>query len=296
MRDGGTRTAATAFTIAIHAALLVALVVSVSWKNTAPPPTVLSAELFSPKPAPPPPDSAPPPPTSAAPPVPEPKPAPAPPTPTADDADIAIKKQKEAEVKKLREKAQEEERAKLKAEEDRKLREKQQKQLEEAKTKERLRKEADRDATLRDLLAQANQDKQAVDRDITAQRRAAQDKAQRDAEAAARDTAAKNAAQKSAADAAADKRALADYINKIRNKVRSNLVFAQEVQGNPAAQFEITQLISGEVVSVQLRKSSGNRALDEAIERAVFKSSPLPKPDKPELFDRTLILQVRPND
>ena len=67
-------------------------------------------------------------------------------------------------------------------------------------------------------------------------------------------------------------------------------------QGNPEAVFKVTQLPSGEVLSVKLSKSSGNRPLDEAIERAILKSSPLPKPDQPGLFQRELELKYKPLD
>ncbi|MDA0189735.1 MAG: energy transducer TonB, partial [Proteobacteria bacterium] len=60
------------------------------------------------------------------------------------------------------------------------------------------------------------------------------------------------------------------------------------------AVFEVNQLPSGEVLSVKVRKSSGNPQLDAAIERAILKSSPLPKPDQPELFERTLKIPYRP--
>ncbi len=40
--------------------------------------------------------------------------------------------------------------------------------------------------------------------------------------------------------------------------------------------------------------SSGNRAYDEAVERAILKSSPLPKPDQAEVFQRQLSLKFRP--
>jgi colicin import membrane protein len=43
-----------------------------------------------------------------------------------------------------------------------------------------------------------------------------------------------------------------------------------------------------------LKKSTGHAALDEAIERAIRKSSPLPKPDDQSLFNRTLAFTFRP--
>jgi len=53
-------------------------------------------------------------------------------------------------------------------------------------------------------------------------------------------------------------------------------------------------LPSGEVLAVKLKRSSGNAALDTAIERAILKSSPLPKPDDPSQFQRTLDIKYKP--
>lgn len=94
--------------------------------------------------------------------------------------------------------------------------------------------------------------------------------------------------------AASNKRGLADYASKIRGKVRGNIVLPPSIQGNPEAVFEVNQLPSGEVLDVRLKRSSGNPALDSAIERAIRKSSPLPKPDDPSLFQRTLEIKYKP--
>jgi len=96
--------------------------------------------------------------------------------------------------------------------------------------------------------------------------------------------------------ASARDKALADYVNRIRAKVRQNWILPQDVQGNPEAIFSVVQLPTGEVLSVKLRKSSGNPALDAAIERAILKSSPLPLPEPRSLFDRQLELVFRPLD
>lgn len=94
--------------------------------------------------------------------------------------------------------------------------------------------------------------------------------------------------------AAGRARGLADYISKVAGKIRGNIVLPPGIQGNPEAILIVTQLPSGDVISVKVRKSSGNKALDEAIERAILKSSPLPKPDQPELFDRELKIPYKP--
>jgi colicin import membrane protein len=86
------------------------------------------------------------------------------------------------------------------------------------------------------------------------------------------------------------------YIAAIRGKVHSNIVLPPDLKGNPEAVFDVIQLPSGDVMSVKLKKSSGNPAWDTATERAIHKSSPLPKPGKPELFRRELELKFRPQE
>lgn len=109
------------------------------------------------------------------------------------------------------------------------------------------------------------------------------------------DSAAQELSQlKSAQASAARNKAVADYLGRIRGKIRGNIVLPPDIKGNPEAVFEVTQLPSGEVISVKVKKSSGNPALDAAVERAILKSSPLPKPEQSDLFDRLLNIPYRP--
>lgn len=95
--------------------------------------------------------------------------------------------------------------------------------------------------------------------------------------------------------AAANKRGLASWGDKIRSKVRSNVALPPSIQGNPEAIFELNLLPTGEVMQpVKLKKSSGNANLDAAIERAILKSSPLPKPEDPNVFQRVIEIKYRP--
>jgi TonB family protein len=50
--------------------------------------------------------------------------------------------------------------------------------------------------------------------------------------------------------------------------------------------LSIAQQRSGEILSIRIITSSGLRAVDQAVMRAVQQSSPLPIPTKPELFKR----------
>ena len=65
-------------------------------------------------------------------------------------------------------------------------------------------------------------------------------------------------------------------------------------QGDPSALFQVDQLPDGTVIAVRLERSSGSPALDSAIERAIHRSSPLPKPTDSSLFRRTLDLTFWP--
>lgn len=95
---------------------------------------------------------------------------------------------------------------------------------------------------------------------------------------------------------AARDRAIAGWVDKVRAKIRSNIVMPPDIKGNPEAIFDVVQLPSGDVLSATLRKSSGHGAYDRAVENAIRKSSPLPRPERAELFVRNLELRFRPQD
>jgi len=96
--------------------------------------------------------------------------------------------------------------------------------------------------------------------------------------------------------AAARFSAIATWVDKVRAKIRGNIVLPPDLKGNPEALFLVTQLPTGEVLQARLVISSGHTAYDEAVLRAILKSSPLPKPDSPGLFERELKLTFRPRD
>jgi colicin import membrane protein len=281
--------------IAVNLIFLAVLVFSVSWQNRQP--IAVTAELYAPptkappaeQPPPPPPPEVKPPPT---PPPPEPKPEPAPPPPQPQPkppptpapsvekreptkADIAEKARQEAERKR-----------KEQAERERKEQLEHERKEAEAKKQEEKRQADLRERQQRDL---ANMKAQA-ERE-TEQRRQAEREAnlRAQAEREQRERATQMAQ-------AAATRAQVDWIDKIRAKIRSNIILPGDIAGNPEAVVSVVQLPTGEVIDAQLRKSSGVRAYDDAVLRAVLKSSPLPRPAQPELFQRTLDLRFRPFD
>ena len=64
----------------------------------------------------------------------------------------------------------------------------------------------------------------------------------------------------------------------ISAKVRGNTRLPDTVKGNPEVRCLVTLLPTGEVQKVRVTQSSGNAAYDEAVVRAIERSSPLPLP------------------
>jgi colicin import membrane protein len=242
--------------IAVHVAFVLFLILSVNWQNPKPEP--VTAELYVPPAA----EKIEP----AKPPPEPPKPEPLkpqvearPPPVEPPKPDIALKERQERARKEQaeRERKEKEKQDMERREVERREAEKKQQEKRLAETRERQAREADA------LKAQAQRERQTQD--------------------------------KTAADAARAK-ADADYIRRIQAKIRGNVVVPPDMPGNPEAIFDVVQLPSGEIIDVQLGKSSGVRAYDEAVQRAILKSSPLPRPDSPDMFRRNLTLKFRPLD
>jgi len=120
---------------------------------------------------------------------------------------------------------------------------------------------------------------------------------QREQQALAAERESRQIREQLAADAqAARERAAFEWIDRVRAKIRGNIVLPPGIQGNPEAMVLVTQLPTGQVLDAKLVISSGNSAYDDAVLRAILKSSPLPKPDTRELFSRDLQLKFRPKD
>ncbi len=86
--------------------------------------------------------------------------------------------------------------------------------------------------------------------------------------------------------AAANGRVVDEYKAKIQAKIRSKIVMPPDVADDARAEFLVTLLPDGDVMKPNLKKSSGNAAYDDAVERAILKSVPLPLPPDVQLFNR----------
>ena len=99
--------------------------------------------------------------------------------------------------------------------------------------------------------------------------------------------------------AAAQARLRNEYIERIRTRIKRFIVLPPNLQGNPEAEFNVVVLPGGEVLNAKLKRSSGNAAYDNAVERAILKAQPLPLPPDPALyrdFFRDLNLAFRPQE
>jgi colicin import membrane protein len=69
------------------------------------------------------------------------------------------------------------------------------------------------------------------------------------------------------------------YAAAIKAKIKSNISYGGDIEatGNPRAVFRIDQLPNGEIIGIKKLTSSGVASFDDAVEKAISKSSPLPK-------------------
>jgi TonB family protein len=78
-------------------------------------------------------------------------------------------------------------------------------------------------------------------------------------------------------------------ISRAQSKIRGNLVLPPDISGNLETKFLLTMLPTGEIGDIRLSQSSGDSKFDAAVDRAIKRSSPLPKPDT---FTRTLEISI----
>ena len=279
------RTISGALALGMHLLFLMLLVVGVSWqpKQTAPP---VMVELWSELPPAPRPkvEPAPAPEPPRPPPRPEPRPEPKPELKPVPKPDIALKEKLEKERRRKEMEARQFEEEKKREETKKRAEEK---KREEAK---KLAEEKKREAKKLAEQKKLEEDK----------KRAAALKQKKEDEARLRqeqEDALRKIQEREAAQAAARSR-LDAYSRLVGDRIKRYIVLPPSIQGNPEAQFEVVQIPGGEILSVRLKRSSGNPAYDAAVERAIHKAQPLPPPPDPARFSevRELELKFRPKE
>jgi colicin import membrane protein len=278
--------------LAAHALLIAALTASVQWRTTSP--EGIEAELWAavpqiaaPRAAPPEPA-----PTTVQPPRPAPEPTPEPvkprPPEPQPDAQITVEQakrlEKEKRLKALEEQAKQE---KLRADKLRAQKEAEQRRADEAKA----------------VATQKLKDKQKDDK----ARAEAAAKKREEADEAARAEAREKQMQRIAGLAGAtgadsakgtalqDSGPSADYLGRIKGRIRPNVSFPDTLPGNPAVEIEIRLSPDGRIMSSRIVKRSGVPEWDDAVLRAIERTEVLPRNESGQVPPAMTIV-YRPRD
>ncbi len=289
-----------ALAAAAHVLLFVALGLVTRWTTQ---PQVVSAEaelwsavpqqaaprLAEPEPTPPPEPPAEP--VKPEPPKPAPRPAPEP-QPDTRDAEIALKKQKDDEKRKAldKEKAEKQRQDKLEKEKAEKDKAEKEKKLKEQKLKE----------------DKAREDKEREKKKAEAEKRKAEE-AKEKAEAARAEAlrqenlkrmqglAGASGGENSTGTALKSSGPSASYAGRLVARIKPNITYPGDVVGNPRAEVEVRVGADGSIQSRRIVQSSGNKAWDEAVLRAIDKTEVLPR-DTDGRVPPVIVLGFRPLD
>lgn len=87
----------------------------------------------------------------------------------------------------------------------------------------------------------------------------------------------------------------ASYGGKVRAKVKPNIVFTDDIAGNPSAEVEVRTTPDGTIISQRLVKSSGNKAWDDAVIKAIIRTETMPR-DVDGKVPTPMILAFKPKE
>jgi colicin import membrane protein len=211
----------------------------------------------------------------------------------------AAKQAQEAEAKRLadeqaarEQKAQEDKQAELKRQQEEVERQRQaevQKQQQQA-AEQQARAAAERkqhDDAEKKRVAEIQQRQ----RDEAMKRQAADEARQR----AERETELKRQlAEEEGRNAAANSGLLSQYLVMIEQRIERNWNRPPSARPGLECEVKVAQAPGGTVLSVQMGRCNGDAAVMQSIEAAVYRSSPLPPPPDPRLFERNLTIIFKP--
>ena len=295
----------------VHALLLGLLWFGVSWQNETP--VAVEAEVWSPQTR----EAAPralpePVPEAPAKPVPVPREIVKPPAPEApvEDPQIALEQQKKLKQQARREQERERKQAEAaeQARQDKqdkldKLAQQKAQQKALQKRDEQLKLQVHADALAKQKNAAADQKKLAAEKLRNAQLEAKRADASHEEQlaqlrrAAGTPSAATGSGGSGDAAKSQGSRADASYIDRVRQKIKSNTIFngADQLSSNPAVEFAVELLPDGSARRLRKIKSSGVPGFDDAVERAIEKSQPFP-PDKSGSAPSGFTVSYKPKD
>jgi len=217
--------------------------------------------------------------TTPPPPVVEPEPEPEPvieePEPEPDNS-AELRRQAEEEKRRLDALLEQQRLDELKKQE---AEEKKRKEREEAERKEREEEEKERrrieaEKKREEDIRRQREENERLRRELEAEQR------REELEAEERRFAARNSAE------------MAAYQFAIAQKIRRNWAVPASAGPETKCSVRVTQLPGGDVVGVNIISCNGDDAVRRSVEAAIRRSSPLPEPEDPDLFDRNLTLNL----
>ncbi len=290
-----------ALALLVHLLLAAALTWGVSWKSQNPD-TSFSAELWSATPQ----EAAPPlaepsPSPTPSPAATEPPPPPAPPTPSpAAQAAAAAQAEAEAEAEIALQK--ERQRKRLQAEAVKKAELADKVKAEKLKAKalalaatEKAEKDKARKALEAAAQAKASKDAKAADAKQQAKDQAAAEKLRQQNIARMMGMAGGTGAPDAKGTAAQASGPSDSYAGRVRARIKPNVIFTEQIDGNPVAEVEVRAALDGTIISQRLIKSSGNKAWDDAVIKAIIRTEVMPR-DVDGRVPTPLIISFRPRD
>ncbi|WP_332814669.1 cell envelope integrity protein TolA [Ramlibacter sp.] len=257
-----------------HLVLVLALSWGLKWKHDDES-VAVEAELWAstpqqaaPKPveappAPPPPQPAPPPPAPA-------------PAPAQRDAEIALQQEKERqEQEKAKQEAEAERQRQAAA--DKRKREEEARRKEEARKQEQEREQERQLAEKRKREAEEKRKEEQQAKARAKQEEQRREKIREEQMARIQGLAGATGPREATGTAIRSAGPSSGYAGRIRARVKPNIVFTDDIPGNPTAVVEVRLAPDGTIVGKRIVKSSGVRTWDDAVLRALDRTEVLPR-------------------
>lgn len=285
--------------VLVHLLLVAALTWGIQWNNSDTS-VAVEAELWSALPTPAAPRAVepdpPPPAPQAAPEPPPPKVTPKPTPPVAQrEAQLAIEREKNKKLE--QDKKLEEERQKRK---DKELKEKKEKEkLEKEKLEKEKQAKLDKEKLEREKLEKDKKEKAKQQKaEQEAKERADAKRLEAERQTNLQRIAGMAGATGGPSDTGSALKASgpsASYAGRIRGKVKPNIVFGDDIPGNPMAEVEVKCAPDGTILSKRVIQTSGHKSWDDAVIKALEKTEKLPL-DTDGRVPSVMVISFRPKD
>lgn len=285
--------------VLVHLLLVAALTWGIQWNNSDTS-VAVEAELWSALPTPAAPRAVepdpPPPAPQAAPEPPPPKVTPKPTPPAAQrEAQLAIEREKNKKLE--QDKKLEEERQKRK---DKELKEKKEKEkLEKEKLEKEKQAKLDKEKLEREKLEKDKKEKAKQQKaEQEAKERADAKRLEAERQTNLQRIAGMAGATGGPSDSGSALKASgpsASYAGRIRGKVKPNIVFGDDIPGNPMAEVEVKCAPDGTILSKRVIQTSGHKSWDDAVIKALEKTEKLPL-DTDGRVPSVMVISFRPKD